>query len=440
MVRGRRAQGLLVIVLAVIIYLALSMMTVLFIRSVFLQVEAQSLHRVERAFFAVMQYYLNKVELPQAFEGVAAAYLLDEDENLVFSLYQEESEDIAARVKSLLPTHQAWNWCPDFTRQTLIILRRLDQPQAEDKLKVQSGLPTTIFGFDKQKRRNLFIPPDKDRLFFMERPFLKYIYLEIEATAYLFFMRFYYPLQIVALLLLLLFMAFVVLVFLKNIRYRQQLQMQNDFVVLGKAASTLAHEMKNPLAAILIQTSLIKLKDIGQNAREEIQIIEEETKRLTELSSTVGQLIRNPLGEPQQVELVKFVAELLARKNKLIQLKTESRFYYILFDPLRLNIVIENIINNALESGSPLDEIVVEIKEERKRVVLNVWDRGEGLKEQAEVLFTPLFTTKPTGSGLGLSVARRYLQAAGASIILKNRPDGKGAVASLRFKKMSGPL
>ena len=440
MVRGRRAQSLVVIVLALIIYLALSMMTVLFIHSVFRQVEAQGFHRAERAFFAVMQYYLNKVEMPQAFEDVYVAYLLDEDEKIVFSLYQDATDDIALRLKSLLPTNLPWKWWPNFNRQSLMIIRRLDQGQAEGEPQVQSSLNKNIFGFDKQKRRNLFIPPEKDRLFFMERPFLKYIYLEIGASDYLFFLRFYYPLQAVALLLLLLFMAFVVFVFLKNIRYRQELQMQNDFVVLGKAASTLAHEMKNPLAAILIQTSLLKLKDLGQNASEEIHIIEEETKRLSELSSTVGQLIRNPLGEPQQVELVRFVAEVLAKKNKGIQLKTESPHCHIWFDPLRLNIVIENIVNNALESGSPLEEVVVEIKEERRGIILNVWDRGDGLKEPAEVLFAPLFTTKPTGSGLGLSVARRYLLAAGARLSLKNRTDGNGAVASIRFKKMSGPL
>lgn len=432
-IRKKLKLQILVISLVSVLYVAAGALIVLFINTAFHQVEAQRQHRIERALFAVVQYYMNGVEVRDAFDEVRSAYLIDENDTVVFTLAGDESGNPLDRIKTLMPAGADFYLEPNYDRNTVLVIRRMDQPTPPEE--GHTGAEQTERDSDREPGppRIFYFPRERDSLTVLERPFMKYVYAEVRASDYVLFRRFYYPIQIGALVLLLGFLGFVTYVFLRNIRYRNEMQMEKDFIVLGRAASTLAHEMKNPLSAIMIQTSLLKMKTQAGACAEEIRIIEEEAGRLKKLSSTVGQLIRNPLGDPEPVDIVRLIADIIRKKNPAVRLIREKPVPPVLFDPLRLAMVLENIINNALESLSPPEKIAVQVAAEKRRVTVIVSDRGTGFKEDPAVLFTPLFTTKPSGSGLGLSVARRYLDAAGASISIKNRHDGPGAVVEIRF-------
>jgi hypothetical protein len=98
---------------------------------------------------------------------------------------------------------------------------------------------------------------------------------------------------------------------------------------------------------------------------------------------------------------------------------------------------MENLISNALESGT--GEVEVSCVAQRHRAEVSVLDRGAGIPpEIRSKVFDPFFTSKTKGSGIGLAVARRFVEAAG-ELELKDRPGG-GTVAGPAAQEASEGL
>ena len=101
------------------------------------------------------------------------------------------------------------------------------------------------------------------------------------------------------------------------------------------------------------------------------------------------------------------------------------------FDASQLEQVMINLLKNAAESGSPLEEIAVRIQEQAGGFLVEVADRGGGLTESVlHDALLPFFSTKPTGTGLGLTLCREIVEAHGGRLSLANRPGG-GALVTL---------
>jgi signal transduction histidine kinase len=100
------------------------------------------------------------------------------------------------------------------------------------------------------------------------------------------------------------------------------------------------------------------------------------------------------------------------------------------FDAAQMEQVMINLLKNAVESGSTQEEIVVRIQEQRKGFTLEVTDRGSGLNENAlRDALLPFFSTKPTGTGLGLTLCREIVEAHGGRLSIANRPGGGASVS-----------
>lgn len=100
-------------------------------------------------------------------------------------------------------------------------------------------------------------------------------------------------------------------------------------------------------------------------------------------------------------------------------------------DASQLEQVVINLLKNALESGSPPNEISITVREAAEGFLLEVADRGSGLK--TEVLrdaLLPFYSTKATGTGLGLTLCREIVEAHNGRLSVANRPDG-GAIVSV---------
>jgi signal transduction histidine kinase len=98
------------------------------------------------------------------------------------------------------------------------------------------------------------------------------------------------------------------------------------------------------------------------------------------------------------------------------------------FDPEQLQQVLINLLKNACESGSPPDEVQMEVTRDHE-VVISVLDRGPGMKPEHLVrVAEPFFTTKPGGSGLGLHLCREVAEAHGGVLEILPRTGGGMAV------------
>jgi two-component system sensor histidine kinase HydH len=220
--------------------------------------------------------------------------------------------------------------------------------------------------------------------------------------------------------------------YLRNREYREKIEAQKNLVVLGTAAGTLAHEIKNPLLSIRLQTGILR-KIISGKGQDEIGIIEEEVTRLSELTYRVNDYLREPEGNPRRVnasELLSDTGRRLCGRDSMG--KNALQNAPVKIDPDRLRSVFENVIRNALESESPPGDISASIRRIAGPAFLfTVSDRGRGVSEEdRQRVFDPFFTRKSTGTGIGLSISRRFIEAAGGKIYMENR-DGGGVTVSI---------
>ena len=238
-------------------------------------------------------------------------------------------------------------------------------------------------------------------------------------------------------IILLFFALYIRRLYLRNREYREKIEAQHNLVVLGTAAGTLAHEIKNPLLSIRLQTGILE-KLNGDGESDEINIINQEVDRLSALIYRVNDYLREPEGDKAPLdipELLRKTAWRLCGSDSIGTGITGSanNNAVIFADENRIRSVLENILRNALESGSPPEGIEVSVNTNASTVTVKILDRGRGIAAcNIKRVFDPFFTSKSTGTGIGLAISKRFTEAAGGILTLANR-EGGGLVATLVF-------
>jgi len=229
-------------------------------------------------------------------------------------------------------------------------------------------------------------------------------------------------------------------IYRSNRRYRETIAKQESLVNLGQAARTLTHEIKNPLSAITIQLALLK-KTLPSEYDTDLIVIDQELNRLTQLTNKVSDFLRNPLGNPVQVDLNELLLSLIKCFDKPIAFSSEKH-YTITFDEDRARSVFENLLKNAVESageGDPQVEVKI-TSGKRNLLYVFIMDRGEGIApSELRKIFDPFFTTKIHGSGIGLSISRQFVKARGGNLRLYRR-EGGGTVAEVTLSRSIHPV
>ncbi|MDR2742331.1 MAG: sensor histidine kinase [Treponema sp.] len=270
----------------------------------------------------------------------------------------------------------------------------------------------------------------------------KYLYIDVAHPAYWrtrTLTAVFFPLCELALLIL---VFFVRRLYLKNREYRERIESQKNLVVLGTAAGTLAHEIKNPLLSIRLQTGILRKLFAGTGC-EELAVIDGEVDRLSALTYRVNDFLRDAAGNPALVNSYIVLRETSRRLCGRDIVDEDSVWDgMILMDGERARSVFENLIRNALESGGPEGKIEASIMRISGRfpghLVISIADRGRGIAPgDLERIFDPFFTSKSTGTGIGLSISRRFIEAAGGTIVLENR-EGGGAVVRITLPECKG--
>jgi two-component system sensor histidine kinase HydH len=219
------------------------------------------------------------------------------------------------------------------------------------------------------------------------------------------------------------------------------LENQKNLVIVGTAASTLAHEIKNPLLAIRLQTSILKkLLPEDSDGREEIQAIDEEVERLSSMTYRVNDFLRDAAGNRSNIDAVSILEETFQRLTGRAAWTAADRpdQAVVLMDEARLRSVLENIIRNALESESPAEEVRASVRKSASEVAIYIVDRGKGISEENfKQVFDPFYTSKSSGTGIGLAVSKRFIEAAGGGISLANR-EGGGVEAEISLPLAKG--
>jgi signal transduction histidine kinase len=199
-----------------------------------------------------------------------------------------------------------------------------------------------------------------------------------------------------------------------------------ELVELGEAARTIVHEIKNPLGVIRIQCGLLK-RVAGPDAVSGITVIEDEVVRLTLMAERIraylGHVDKSVVPVNIGTLLSGFVERYAGAARFEIRLSGDE---LVSGDGSRLVEALDNVIANAREAMAGMDDIpVVEAYCRQQRLMIQVSDSGPGIPpEIRRKLFEPFFTTKPRGTGLGLALARKNVEAFGGTLSFVERPGG----------------
>ena len=210
-----------------------------------------------------------------------------------------------------------------------------------------------------------------------------------------------------------------------------QLREQTALARLGEMAAVIAHEVKNPLAAVRGAIEVIggRLPADGKDAG----VVKEIVNRIDSLNELMKDLLlfaRPPQPKPSLVEirsLVTSTAELLTEDPALnaVSVEIEGSGPPILADPGLLRIVFLNLLVNGAHAMRGRGQIKVSVKVSEGTCHIAFNDSGPGIPpEILEKIFTPFFTTKSRGSGLGLPTAKRLIEAHRGTIHVLCPPGG----------------
>ena len=222
---------------------------------------------------------------------------------------------------------------------------------------------------------------------------------------------------------------------------QRQVIRQERLAAVGQLVSGVAHEINNPLQAILGFAELLQMQgDVPESVKADLLLIQKESARACVIIRNLAMFARQQTGDAEPVhlvEVIKSVAELRQRRleSEGIELRIENRsLTHVLAVPAELQQVVLNFIVNAEQaivlSGRQPGRITVRTRDEGDSVVLEVEDTGPGVDPEDEAkLFQPFFTTKAVGqgTGLGLSVSYGIVDSLGGRIGYRSAPAG-GAV------------
>jgi two-component system sensor histidine kinase PilS (NtrC family) len=209
------------------------------------------------------------------------------------------------------------------------------------------------------------------------------------------------------------------IVFIEDTRSTVQNAQQLKLASLGRLAGSIAHEVRNPLGAISHAAQM--LAEQGETAaaiRPLTDIISRHSERVNMIVDSILQLSRQEAPDFQKLQLnlwlKRFAEEYGNAQSKLgtIVINELDKNLQVLFDPVHLNQIITNLVENAhryseAETGLPWVQIDIQTDQVTGLPCLDIYDRGPGVEEKhLHQIFEPFFTTSNTGTGLGLYLAR----------------------------------
>jgi signal transduction histidine kinase len=219
----------------------------------------------------------------------------------------------------------------------------------------------------------------------------------------------------------------------------KRLVAQERIAALGRAAAQVAHEVKNPLAGLLLYAHHLKSKATNF-AESEVYLVDKIVDTINHLNSRVEQILgfARPVNLNVRSEnlndIINDVLELL--RPQLAANKVEVRLSIdhdakVMADQSSVRGALMNLMLNAIEAMPQGGTLSIAAGETGNTLRLEITDTGRGIaEEEAKKIFEPFYTTKAQGLGLGMPYAKRIIEQHGGTIALNSRP-GEGTTLSI---------
>ncbi len=243
----------------------------------------------------------------------------------------------------------------------------------------------------------------------------------------------------------------VVAVVLGLLRDREQAEQKRSreaerLAAMGKGVSGLAHDLKTPLIAIGGFSRLVQKRlQPDDPLQERMNLIIEESQRLENMVTEILDFSR-PLELHRSEEDIEeilsqslAIAEAVAQKRKVnFQKKPPKDLRLISLDCKRMKQALINLLTNAIEASPEGEAVSISTYTRRNNLIIEVSDRGCGIPpDKREEIFFPFFTTKREGTGLGLPIAKKIIEAHRGSVEILDNP-GQGTTFQIAIPMANG--
>ena len=223
----------------------------------------------------------------------------------------------------------------------------------------------------------------------------------------------------------------------QNANSRQQTQ-QNQFQELAKLTGGLAHEIKNPLSTIKVNLKLITEDtqndpDNPQRWLKKINVVQKETARLEQILDDFLRFIGKSELDLQNTDvnllvndMADFYTPQARAKNITVRLGLAKNPIICKIDPDMIKQVILNLFINATQAMNEGGELIIRTNMNDKNANIEISDTGIGIPpEEIDKIFQAYYTSRSAGTGLGLPIAKKIINAHNGNIAVNSQP-GKG--------------
>jgi len=222
-------------------------------------------------------------------------------------------------------------------------------------------------------------------------------------------------------------------------RTQEQLLQSEKMSAIGQLIAGVAHELNNPLTAILGYAQLLESEALEERSLDFVRKLLKQAQRTHRLVQNLLSFARQRTPQKIPVDIRRVVDDSLAlreydfkRGNIVVQREIAEEIPAVTADPHQLEQVFLNIINNAVDSMLEMERggvLSVRVYAENGSVCVDFRDTGRGIADPKRI-FDPFYTTKPVGkgTGLGLSICYGILKEHGGEIEARNVPEGGAAL------------
>jgi signal transduction histidine kinase len=234
----------------------------------------------------------------------------------------------------------------------------------------------------------------------------------------------------------------------KHARAEEALRRRDRLAAMGELASTVAHEVRNPLNAASMTAQRLRrefLSSVPESGPERaeledlLSVMTSETQRIDRIVQQFLEYARPPRLAPESVDLCALVRDAGERASSLalsrgvrVEVKAPGSDT-ALVDPAQLREALDNLIRNAIDATPADGQVSLAVRRDGAGHAIEVRDSGRGIEPtELPKIFDLYYTTKPDGTGVGLAVTQQIVTGHGGTIEVDSKPSG-GTLMTVRL-------
>lgn len=225
---------------------------------------------------------------------------------------------------------------------------------------------------------------------------------------------------------------------------REELIRGERLSAIGQMASTIIHDFKGPMTAILGFSELMAMPDFDAEEKQDLyKSIRSEIERMVDMTSEVLDFTRGEISlSRESIKLEHFLGEAIKPMDRVLKRKeveislTHGADDPVAIDRRRFRRVVENLVGNAVDAMEEGGRIEISTREGEGHVELEIRDSGKGIPDEIrETLFQPFVTHgKKHGTGLGMAITKRIVESHGGTIAFESQA-GEGTTFVIRIPR-----